>query len=369
MTKSKTLNILFVVPCTPYFPSGIVRVAQFFPMIEQSGYKYEWFNFNSPRVQCWLHWLDLTIINKIFFIGLVFRAIIHATGIPYRWFRIIHILLIANSFDLIFFQSILMPVWATRLLKKLNPYLVFDFDDAIYIRNARRVRELVTNSWQVIVGSHELYNYATQYSSNVILIPSSVTIQKYQSDKDQESGRQSIIVGWIGGTSTMKYLSILEEPLNNLASKGYDIKFLIAGSRYRHDLFPRLGQTKITEIAEYYDDDIPKIIKQMDIGVLPMWDGQWERGKCALKAIIYMAGGIPIICSPVGENNFVVRADLNGYLAKTPEEWEEKLEKLIINPQLRMQMGNFGKNLVSQYYTSDVCYKILETKVFSQKIG
>jgi glycosyltransferase involved in cell wall biosynthesis len=359
------MNVLFVVPCSPYFPSGTVRVEQFFPYISAKGISYQWFNFNTPRVQRWLHWLDRSILAKNRVTNLLFRAFIHATGLPYRWYHLFQIVLASKKFDLLFFQSILLPVWFSVLLKRLNSRIVFDFDDALYLRNANRTKKLTECAWRVVVGSHELKDYATQFNPNVILIPSAVQIKEY-SIVNPKTDSRPLRIGWIGGTSTLKYLAILEEPLRNLAQKGFTYEFLIAGTHGRKDLIPQFTNVKVIDVASYKGEDIPHLVTQFDIGVMPMWDGPWERAKCAMKAIIYMAGSLPSICSPVGENNYVVEDGQNGFLAATTQEWEEKLSQLFTDPALRMRLGKAGRELVAMHYSDEACFRILEQEIFDQ---
>jgi len=359
------LKILFVVPCSPFFPSGTVRVEQFFPYLAEKGIHYTSFNFNTPRVQRWLHWLDRSILAKNRVTNFLFRAFIHITGFPHRWYRLLQIFLLSRKFDLLFFQSVLLPAWFSAIIRRVNPCIVFDFDDALYMRSAHRTRMLTKCAWRVIVGSHELKNYASQYNSNVILIPSAVQIKEY-SLPNRETDSQPLRIGWIGGTSTLKYLSILQEPLCNLAKKGFSFEFLIAGTHGRKDLIPTFGDIPVIDIPSYAGKDIPHLTAQFDIGVMPMWDGPWERAKCAMKAIIYMAGNLPTVCSPIGENTYVVEDGRNGYLAASALEWEEKLGRLLVDPALRKQLGLAGREMVVMRYSDEACFRILEQEIFDK---
>jgi glycosyltransferase involved in cell wall biosynthesis len=363
-------KILFVVACIPYFPGGIVRVQLFFPFLEKLGIKYHWMNFNTPRVQRWLEQLDLSWFGRHTFTDLILRACIHITGFPYRWLSLWKILWLSRKYDLIFFQAVLPPTWFINLLSRLNQRIVFDFDDALYVRHEKRTRAMIRAAWKVTPGSHVLFNYALQYNPNVCLIPSGIPVRKYPLWMDYPE-RNPVCIGWIGGVSTLEQLQILEKPLKCLLEKGYKFDFLIAGAKNLPSSLSRIDGFHIIDIPCYTDDQIPDLVKTMDIGVMPLFNTPSEQGKCALKAIIYMASQIPVICSPVGEAKYIVQENLNGFFANSSEEWVEKLEQLLKDKALRIRLGRAGRTLIEEKYSDDFLFKIflqeIITKALSEK--
>jgi glycosyltransferase involved in cell wall biosynthesis len=359
-------KVLFVVPCTPYFPSGIVRVEEYLPYFSANNIEYKLINFNAPAVQKNLHWLDQSVFAKNRFVGLCFRVFFHLSGMPYRWFRLIQILLLSFKYDVVFLQAILPPVWFSKLLAKFNRHVVYDYDDAQYNRNERRVQEVIRNAWKVIAGSHILFDYARQYNSNVVLIPSAVPLQNYKLDESQKS-RSPLRIGWIGGPSTLNNLRILEEPFRTLIEKGYEFEIFIAGSRGRTSFIPEFEGVNKTIVPVYKGEDIPELVKKFDIGVMPLLDEPWERGKCAMKALIYMAAGLPSISSPVGEPKHIVLDGENGFLATSSQEWAKKLEVLLTSPALREHVGRAGRKTVAEGYSTTVCFEVLKREILGQE--
>jgi glycosyltransferase involved in cell wall biosynthesis len=361
-----TKKILFVVPCTPYFPSGVVRVEAYLPYFDVNNIEYKLLNFNTPAVQRNLHWLDQSIFAKNRLVELCFRVFFHLSGIPYRWFRQIQILLLSFQYDVVFLQAILPPVWFSKVLTKINRYVVYDYDDAQYNRNARRVQKIIQNVWKVIAGSHVLFDYAAQYNDNVVLIPSAVPLQNYKLDEYQ-TVHTPLRIGWIGGASTLNNLRILEEPFRALLVKGYEFEIFIAGSHGKESLIPEFKGVPKTIVPVYKGEEIPELVKEFDVGVMPLLDEPWERGKCAMKALIYMAAGLPSISSPVGEPAHIVVDGENGFLANSPRDWINKLEALFTSSELRERVGQAGRNTVAEGYSTDVCFEVLKREIFDCK--
>jgi glycosyltransferase involved in cell wall biosynthesis len=267
---------------------------------------------------------------------------------------------------MVFLQAILPPVWFSKILTKFNRNVVYDYDDALYNRNARRLQEIVRNAWKVIAGNHVLFDYASQYNDNVVLIPSSVPLQNYELDENRNF-RSPLRIGWIGGPSTLNNLKILEEPFSILIEKGYEFEFFIAGNHGRGSYIPKFDGVNKIIVPVYRGEDIPHLTKEFDIGVMPLMDEPWERGKCAMKALIYMAAGLPSISSPVGEPEHIVLDGKNGFLANSSQEWSEKLEALLTSPELRERVGRAGRKTIEDGYSTAVCFEALKREIFDQK--
>lgn len=359
-------KVLFVVPCTPYFPSGVVRVEEYLPYFDTIDVEYKVINFNAPAVQKNLHWLDDSVFAKMRVAELGLRALFHFSGIPYRWFRIIQILLLSLQYDVVFLQSILPPVWFSKFLSKLNPCVIYDYDDAQYYRNERRTQGIMRNAWKVIAGSHVLQEYASQHNANVVLIPSAVPLQEYEMEELRVQ-RDCLRIGWIGGPSTLRNLNILEGPFQILVNKGFEFELFIAGSYRREKLIPEFKGINKIIVPVYKREEIPDLTRKFDIGIMPLLDEPWERGKCAMKTLIYMAAGLPSISSPVGEPEYLVHDGENGFLASSSQEWADKLELLLTSPRLRDRIGQSGRQTVAWGYSTAVCFELLRQELADQE--
>ena len=196
---------------------------------------------------------------------------------------------------------------------------------------------MITSAWKVIAGSHVLLDYACRYNYSSFYLPSCVSVQKYSQNANYED-HNPIRLGWIGSESTLKQLDLLEKPFQYLLLNHYDFEFFVAGTRKLCHGLSNIPDLRMIEIPEYDDDDLPSLVKEIDIGLMPLFDTPSEQGKCGLKAIIYMAGGIPTICSPVGAALTIIQNGKNGYLAETKAEWGKILANLIDDIELRKRI-------------------------------
>lgn len=250
--------------------------------------------------------------------------------------------------------------------------VVFDLDDAIYLRwniLSAWARNLIRTSDAVTAGSHALVQYATRLNSNVHLVPSPV---------DTETFRPSILrqhnavptVGWMGdGRVHESNLKVIVEPLLQLALR----------VQFKLKLVSALGNPRILKafqpLEKYIDVDygpsewmaineIPNLMAEFDISLMPLLDTDFNRGKAGQKLLESMAMEIPVMASPVGENNYIVSHGDNGFLASNRDEWGRYLEILLASPELRSQMGKRGRRKVVDGYSRDVCFHL-----FTEALG
>jgi glycosyltransferase involved in cell wall biosynthesis len=358
--------VLFVIPCGNYLPGGIVRVLQFLPFLDRLGIGHTVLNYFSPNVDR-------------------FDAFVRAGGSPravrpallagaaaarkaYMWWTRVRILWLAPRADLVYLFGVLPPVWYTRALMRRNAHTVLDLDDAIFLDNPGRGKSVMTLMWQVIAGSHSIFDYAKPLNPRVVLVPSSVSLDRHDAvDSPRTDPTRSVIrIGWLGSSSTVKYLRHLVEPLRQLAAEGHEIEFMVAGTGSQAGCLPAFPGITVTVTPSYSDQDIPSLVSRYDIGVMPLDDGPWERAKCAMKAVIYMAAGKPAICSRVGENLYVINDGVNGCLVESEQDWITTLRALIVDPQLRAEMGRRGRKTVEERYSAEVCFALLYEHVFSR---
>jgi len=236
--------------------------------------------------------------------------------------------------------------------------IIFDFDDAIYLHSFFKTKLLTKMSNSVVVGSHALYDWAKKYNKNVYLIPTSIKYENYLANQKELFERsETFTIGWVGnGPAHYENLKIIKEVLLGL-NPDKKIKFILVGamnSDQVHSLFDDVRGVVIELIDELKPELVPEIIKTFDVGVMPLIDNKWSQGKCALKAIEYMACGVPTIVSPVGENIYLIKDGFNGYLAANLNEWQEKIDLLSTDANLVRQIGENGKKTIEDHYTFKV---------------
>ena len=168
----------------------------------------------------------------------------------------------------------------------------------------------------------------------------------------------ALTVGWIGSPSTASYLKGISKPLSILG-ESQDVRLVVIGGKA-----PCIKNVDVIELPWNEDDEVNEI-NNFDIGVMPLPDSPWERGKCGFKLIQYMACGLPVIASPIGVNSEIVEHGVNGFLVETDEEWESSLRTLMGDPELRHRMGQAGRVKIERQYSLQVTGPVLTSVIKS----
>jgi glycosyltransferase involved in cell wall biosynthesis len=286
--------------------------------------------------------------------------------IKFYWRRI-HATLKKGEFDLIWIEKEVFPWLPIFFEKKMLsglPY-VLDYDDAIFhnydqhhsflVRYflGQRIDKIMKDASLVIVGNTYLEKRAIDSGAKKVkIIPTVIDLKKYPTQIRTIKNDGIPRIAWIGSPSTIKYIKHINRPLA-LLSKKIDFKLRIINniSICIDDVDVEfIPWTEETEVFSLYS---------CDIGIMPLFDSAWERGKCGYKLIQYMACGLPVVASPVGVNAEIVRKE-NGYLAATENDWIEALGKLLSNPNLRKKMGEAGRKQVEEEYcTQQTAFKLI----------
>lgn len=248
-----------------------------------------------------------------------------------------------------------LPAIFEYILRLAHIKVVVDFDDATFhtydqhrFRVVRRllgnkIASVIRNATSVVVGNGYLREYALRYNSEVTLIPSVVDDNRYEVRRSRDVD-QPVIVGWIGTPKTCLYLKPLMGVFEVLQSR-YNVKFVAVGADQN------VLETSVVKVIPWSDDTEVMSIQQFDVGIMPLFDQPFERGKCGFKLVQYMACAIPVVASPVGVNVDLVESEVNGMLADTEEQWFEALSYLVelSRDELR-QMGLEGRRRVESWY-------------------
>lgn len=237
--------------------------------------------------------------------------------------------------------------------------LIVDYDDAIFHRYdmhtsgivrmllGRKIDSVMHRADLVVAGNNYLAQRArTAGARRVEIIPTVVDLQRYQFTEPRTDLRP-VVIGWIGSPTTASYLDPLKRLLNGLARR-YPIVCVAIGAR----------EDQVSDgpfvVKTWSEAEEVELLNAIHIGIMPLPDEPWTRGKCGYKLIQYMACGLPVVASPVGVNSEIVRDGENGILAATEQGWEEALIQLILSPDLRRRMGVAGRNRVKSEFSVQV---------------
>lgn len=246
-----------------------------------------------------------------------------------------------------------------KAFRRKGAKLVYDFDDAIWIpsvseankllqflKRPGKVGEIAGISDLVIVGNEYLAAYAKKFNPNVVIIPTTIDLEEYHTPITYPE-KPVVTIGWSGSLTTIQHFAHAIPALTHIKAEFGDKVHIevIGDGNYRHEPLGIVGKPwrKETELKD---------LAGMDIGIMPLPDDQWSRGKCGLKGLQYMSLGIPTLMSPVGVNAEIVHDGVNGFLPATTEEWVKRLKELIQDRALRERLGQAGLETVRSHYSS-----------------
>lgn len=268
----------------------------------------------------------------------------------------------AAQADLIFIQREAFMTGSVRFeraLARTGKPVIFDFDDAIWLldvseankrlswlKDPSKTARIIRMADLVIAGNQYLADYARQFHERVEVIPTVVDTDRYPLHTGVPSPQGPVTIGWTGSYTSLTHLRGALPMLQQLHQRlGDRVRFRIISDR---DLVvPGLPIENVRWRSATEAADLAAI----DIGIMPMPDDEWSKGKCGFKGLQYMALGKPVLLSAVGVNNTIVQDGFNGYLAASTEEWISKLEKLVHDSELRARLGAQARLTVEQRYS------------------
>ena len=327
-------------------PSQRYRFEQYFSFLKENGFDCQLANIISAADDKIFYsqgnWLKKILLLLKFFLK--------------RCWHVIQ----SFQYDYIFIQReafFIGPPLFEYLFKLTGKKIIFDLDDAIWLPNVsegnkqfaklkfpKKVAAIMRLSSRIVAGNIYLKAYASQFNHDIVIIPSTIDLNYYKIIPQPDS--TTVTIGWSGSATTIQHFKTLENVFEKLKEKfGDKINFMVYGDEnYEHEGL-KLKGIKWTSESEV------EVLNRFDIGVMPLPDNEWTRGKCAMKALQYMALAKPVVVSPVGVNKDIIIEGVNGFWAATDEEWVLKLEQLINNAALRKSIGEAGKNTIEKDFS------------------
>lgn len=327
--------------------SSRYRTLQYIPWFQASGLEFE----VSP------------LFDEAYLIDRYESGSGRLTNIVSAFVRRLRTLLTVRRFDLVVVEKEILPYFSAlpeRWLGWLGvPYIV-DYDDALFHQYdmhdswlvrlvlGRKIARVMRGSEIVIAGNEYLAAYASRVGAKrVELIPTVIDLERYPLPPAVTKINTDFTIGWIGSPSTATYLKAIAPALANVCHDGRARVQLIGAGPIELSGVP-------VQALTWNEANESKLLRQFDVGVMPLSDRPWEHGKCGLKLVQYMASGLPVVASPVGANCEIVEHGINGFLAVTQQDWEKALRLLQEDPCLRQRMGQAGRKKVKERYSLHV---------------
>lgn len=327
-------------------PSQRFRFEQYFPDLEAAGIRCELSPLVTPEDDAYFY-RPGHLLRKI---GFVVRCFAKRR----RDLRRLH------EFDLLFIQREALQTRSTffeRGARRKGIPIVFDFDDSVWLQNVSaanrrwawvkdpgKTSKLIALADLVIAGNDHLADYARRFSSRVVVIPTTIDTDEYQPRPLRTEG--PVVIGWSGSITTIQHFQLAIPALRAIKARfGDRVAFRVIGDgAFR---LPELGIEGLPWRKDTELDDL----RAFDIGLMPLPDDEWARGKCGLKGLQYMALGIPALMSPVGVNTRIITDGADGFLPRGTDEWVARIAQLIEDADLRARMGQAARRTVEQRWS------------------
>ena len=347
---SSPIKVLALTPIPEEGAGCRFRVSQYVPYLRRAGFDVTISSFYTPE-----------FFRLVYQRGRYLRKALSFSALTLRRVRELFTL---GTYDLVLLYREAIPLGPPLIewfVARRGLPIVYDFDDAIFLpnvseanrafaflKNPGRVAQIIKLSRHVVVGNEFLAAYARQHNAAVTVIPTAVDTDRFVPRETPEVPGRPLVVGWIGSPTTFPYLEALAGVLRDVATRHqFVLKVSGAGRPVRCP-----GVT--TQEVPWSLADEVSLFNTCDIGVYPLTDDEWSKGKCGFKAIQCLACGVPVVAAAVGVNREIIEDGVNGFLAATHAEWVAKLERLLTDASLRDSFAAAGRRTIEERYSLQV---------------
>lgn len=343
-----SVRVLAIVPTVPdRSPGQRFRIEQWEPFCAEAGVDVEFVAFESERLHDLLYAQGRHLAKAAEVAAGFMRRALHVRR--------------ARSFDAVFLYreaALLGPALFERLLVRSGAPIVYDFDDAVFVpyvspttpamsrlKFPGKTAAICRVAACVTVGNEYLADYARRWNDRVEVVPTTIDLSRYTAADTRANERP--VIGWTGTHSTYQHLDRLQPALATLAATHDFVVRVIGPEDYR------MAGVEV-ENRRWRSGSEAEDLRGIDVGVMPLPDDPWSRGKCGAKALQYMGLGIATVCSPVGVNREIVSHGVNGLLAESHDEWVAALSALLSSAPERRRLGLAGRCTVETRFSAQV---------------
>jgi glycosyltransferase involved in cell wall biosynthesis len=358
LLKPGRIRLAAFVPYHPdTAPSQRFRLEQWMPWLADAGIDVELQPFAGEQLTSLLRQPGRTLRKALLTVAAFARTLRVAAGLTSDRVALVHRA-----------ACLAGPPIVERILHARALPLIYDFDDAIFrlhtsssnraaawLKLPRKTADICRMADHVVVGNSYLAEWARQHNSEVSVVPTSIDTDRCRPGPERDLGPRTVL-GWMGSSTSQTYLEAAAPMLRALLAR-HSLELRVVSNRppvlpaIAHTWLPWSAASEAAQVAAF------------DIGIMPMPDEEWARGKCALKALQYMAAAVPTVASAIGANLEVIEHGRDGFLAATQQEWLECVARLVEDPDLRRQIGVAGRRKVEEHYSMRRCASALERVV------
>jgi len=348
MAADKTISVLFLTRYPIEGASSRYRVFQYVPYLEKMGIACTVQSFMDTD----MYRLSLSSGGTVKKIGVTLRAMLQRLGMLARF----------RQFDVIYMQRELFPFGpplVERFLKRMGVPLVFDFDDALFIKKPSRYNPIATFFRspgktldmfrlvdRTVAGNDWLRESAEKEGAKAITVEVAEDTRRFVSAEEKLANRPDYVtIGWLGSPSTVKYMAEIEDQLREVAARHSDVRWEMMGSGE----FAMEGVPWVTE--DWSIEDEKAALARYDIGLMPLPKQEWSRGKSGGKARTYMAAAVVPVVAAIGYNSELIREGETGFLCDGKADWVTSLDRLIGDADLRRKVASAAQRDVEARFS------------------
>lgn len=359
-------RVLIILEAGDAYPSGFIRGLIYRDSFAKNGVEARYMSRLYPSL---MRFLDQTS-----HVLLPFLPKGRGGGAPHRilnylaWPSETAILQAAKQYDVVYMSKVRSVRLITQLRRHTRARLVLDFGDALWLpsRHVEGFNEILTQVHAVTTDNELTANYVRQINPHCVVIPDCPQIEWFDRRRLERSRRfdEKVILGWVGTVGTAYNLYLIWESLEHLFAKYPNLHLRLVGVPVGHPSLPPFEKVDYSCRSQYNQESMIQEVFGMHIGLFPLQDTTASLVRGVLKAAVYMSGEAAVVASPIGQVPELIRDGQNGFLARSTLEWEDKIGRLIEQPDLRYQFTQAGLESVRSHFTVELSFAKLLSVLF-----